>query len=162
MDDQGVGISTRVLRQFQYAAEIRQTLFIQGGPTPSVHFELRPLSLDERVAAFRMNLEGQMLVYSHGPIRSTRFEWPGPDTDLGVRLTYQTHDGREVNQRAEGPWALFRLLDKAQVEATPVPDRFRVTFQQAGYHARFELRASSADNPFKLVALKRFRCPEDL
>ena len=159
MDDQGMGLSRAVLKQFQYAAKIRQSLFAAGGQTPSIQFELRPLALDEKIATFRLNMEGQTLVYSHGPIRSTRFQWPGPETDLGVRLTYQTLDGREINQTAEGPWALFRILDKAQVDATTVPDRFRVTFQKEGHTARFELRASSADNPFKLLELNRFRCP---
>lgn len=162
MDNQGVGLSRAALKQFQYAAKIRRTMFVAGGQTPSIQFELRPLSLDENIAAFRINMEGQTLVYSHGPIRSTRFQWPGPDNDRGVRLTYQMLDGREINQTEEGPWALFRILDKAQVEATSVPDRFRVAFQKAGHHAYFELRASSADNPFKLKELKRFRCPEGL
>jgi type VI secretion system protein ImpL len=162
MDDQGMGLSPAVLKQFQYAAKIRRTLFAAGGQTPSLQFELRPVSLDENIAALRLNMEGQTLVYSHGPIRSTRFQWPGPDTDIGVRLTYQTLDGREINQSEEGPWALFRILDKARVEATAVPDRFRVTFLKEGYRARFELRAGSADNPFKLLELKRFRCPEGL
>ena len=162
MDDQGVGLSRAVLQQFQNAARIRQSFFVSGAQTPAFEFELRPLSLDERMAAFRMNMEGQPLIYSHGPIRSTRFTWPGPDTDRGVRLTYQTLDGREFFDVAEGPWALFRILDQARLEATSVPDRFRITFQKKGYQARFELRASSADNPFMLSALKRFRCPEEL
>ena len=159
MDDHGMGLSNAVLKQFQYAAKIRRTLFASGGQAPSTQFELRPLSLDDRIAAFRLNMEGQILVYSHGPIRSTRFQWPGPETDRGVRLIYQTLDGIEMNQSAEGPWALFRILDEAQVDATSVPDRFRVTFQKDGHRARFELRANSADNPFKLLELKRFRCP---
>ena len=159
MDDQGMGLSKAMLSQFQLAAKIRQTFFAAGGQAPSIQFELRPLALDQNVAAFQLNIEGQTLVYSHGPVRSTRFEWPGPDPGLGVRLTYQTLDGREINQFAEGPWALFRILDNAQVGATTVPDRFRITFQEGGYSARFELRASSADNPFKLSELKQFRCP---
>jgi type VI secretion system protein ImpL len=162
MDNQRIDISQDVLRQFQRAAKIRQSLFAGGGQTPAVAFELRPIALDERIAVFRINMEGQTLLYSHGPIRSTRFQWPGPETDLGVRLTYQTFHGQEINQSAEGPWALFRILDQARVEETSVPDRLRITFEKNGYQARFELRASSADNPFKLSALKQFRCPEEL
>jgi type VI secretion system protein ImpL len=160
--NRGMGLSRAALRQFQYAAKIRQTLFADGGQSPSIQFELRPISLDENLAAFQFFMEGQTLVYSHGPIRSTQFKWPGPDTELGVRLTYQTLDGREIHQAEEGPWALFRILDQSQIDATAVPDRFRVTFRKAGYRARFELRASSANNPFMLLELKRFRCPGDL
>jgi len=162
MDNYGMGLSRAVLKQFQYAAKIRDTLFAGGGQTPAVTFALKPLSLDENIAAFRLNVEGQTIVYRHGPARSSRFEWPGPQTDLGVRLTFQTLDGREINQSAEGPWAWLRMLDRALVEATSLPDRFWVTFQEGGFKARFELRASSVDNPFKLSELQTFRCPGSL
>lgn len=159
MDNQGMGLSRSVLRQFQNAAKIRQTFFATGGQSPSVDFELRPIELDAALASFRLDIEGQNLTYSHGPIRSTRFHWPGQQPDLGVRLTFQTIEGRQINDVADGPWALFRILDRARVDATLVPDRFRVTFAKSGYHARFELRASSSDNPFQLKELKQFRCP---
>ena len=162
MDDQGMGLNRSVLEQFQNADRIRRAFFVAGAASPTLEFELRPLALDERIAAFRMNMQGHPLLYSHGPIRSTHFTWPGPDTDRGVRLTYQTLGGQEFFDVAEGPWALFRILDQARVEATSVPDRFRITFHKRGYQARFELRASSADNPFMLSALKQFRCPEGL
>jgi type VI secretion system protein ImpL len=77
-------------------------------------------------------------------------------------LTFQTLDGREINQSAEGPWAFLRILDKARVETTSLPDRFWVTFQEGGFKARFELRASSVDNPFNFTELQSFRCPESL
>jgi type VI secretion system protein ImpL len=159
MDNQGMHLSPEMLKQFQYAAKIRETFFSAGGSTPSIEFELKPLFLDENVEAFRLNLEGQPIQYRHGPTRSVKFKWPGPQTDLGVRLTFQTLDGREINQAEEGPWAWFRILDKATVERTNLLDRFVATFQQAGFKARFELHASSVDNPFKLTELQSFRCP---
>jgi type VI secretion system protein ImpL len=159
MDNQGMHLSSEMLKQFQYAAKIRETFFSAGGSTPSIEFELKPLFLDENVEAFRLNLEGQSIQYRHGPTRSVKFKWPGPQTDLGVRLTFQTLDGREINQAEEGPWAWFRILDKATVERTNLLDRFVATFQQAGFKARFELHASSVDNPFKLTELQSFRCP---
>jgi type VI secretion system protein ImpL len=59
---------------------------------------------------------------------------------------------------AEGPWALFRLLDKAKVGSTTMADRFKVTFDVRGLTAVFELRASSVSNPFRPSALGGFRC----
>jgi type VI secretion system protein ImpL len=159
MDKYGMGLSGAVLKQFQYAAKIRQTLFAAGGQRPSVEFELKPIFLDENIATFRLNIEGQTIVYRHGPARSSKFHWPGPQTDLGTRLTFQTLDGREMNQSIEGPWAWLRMLDKALVDKTNLSDRFLVTFQEDGYKVRFELRASSVDNPFNLMELQSFRCP---
>jgi type VI secretion system protein ImpL len=159
MDQHGMSLSAEVLKQFQSAAKIRETFFAAGGSTPSVEFELKPLFLDETIDTFRLNLEGQATLYRHGPARSVKFKWPGPQTDLGIRLTFQTLDGREINQAEEGPWAWLRVLDKAMVERTSLLDRFVVTFQQDGYKARFELRAASVDNPFNLMELQSFRCP---
>jgi type VI secretion system protein ImpL len=159
LDNHGMSLSEEVLKQFQYAGKIRETFFSAGGSTPSVEFELKPILLDENIDTFRLNIEGQTTLYRHGPTRSTKFKWPGPQTDLGVRLTFQTLDGREINHSEEGPWAWLRILDKAIVARTNVVDRFVVTFQQEGFKARFELRASSVDNPFKLMELESFRCP---
>jgi type VI secretion system protein ImpL len=159
MDNRGIYLSSEDLQQFQYAAKIRNAFFPSGGSAPSVPFELKPMVLDENVDTFRLDVEGQTIQYRHGPPRSTRLTWPGPRTDLGVRLTFLTLDGHEILQVADGPWAWLRILDKAYVQSTGLRDRFMVTFHQDGFQARFELRAGSVDNPFQLAELKHFRCP---
>jgi len=158
-DKRGIQISAKALQQFQYAARIRNAFFPFGGSAPTFQFELKPMVLDENVGSFRLDIEGQSLQYRHGPPRSTTFTWPGPRSDLGVRLTFVTLDGREISQAEDGPWALLRILDKASVQSTGLLDRFIVTFHQDGVQARFELRAGSVDNPFGLEELEHFRCP---
>ena len=159
-DNQAIGISRGVLRQLQNAAKIRDAFFAGGGATPSVVFELKPVYLDDGVAAFRLNIEGQTTVYRHGPIRASKFQWPGPQTNAGVRLLFQTVDGRQISHSEEGPWAFLRMLDKATIERTNLRDRFMVTFHAGGFKARYELRADSVYNPFKVAELQKFRCPE--
>ena len=158
-DNRGIRLSSRTLQQFQYAAKIRDAFFPAGGTRPSVQFELKPMVLDENVGTFRLDIEGQTLQYRQGPPRSTIFTWPGPRTELGVRLTFVTLEGREISQTEDGPWAWLRIMDRAQVQRTGLRDRFLVTFHQDGFQARFELRAGSVDNPFELEELKQFRCP---
>ena len=63
---------------------------------------------------------------------------------------------------ADGPWAWFRILDKARIRRTSLPEVFRVTFSVGGRQARYELRANSAFNPFRLNDLVQFRCPQQL
>ncbi len=162
LDNQSLGLSPAAIRQFQNAARIRDAFFAAGGPAFSVAFELKPLSLDERLAAFRLALEGQETAYRHGPEQIARFQWPGPTPSSGVRLVFETLDGRQVSRGKEGPWAWFRVLDESQVEKTGQPDRFYVTFQAEGFKARYELRAASVNNPFNLAELKSFSCPEAL
>jgi type VI secretion system protein ImpL len=52
------------------------------------------------------------------------------------------------------------MLDKTTIDRTNLRDRFKVTFHMDGFIARYELRADSVYNPFKLAELQRFRCPE--
>jgi len=162
MDDSQMELSGHVLEQFQLAAKIRKTFFAAGDRTPSFQFELKPVYLDQNIATFRLNIEGQKAVYRHGPAQTKRFHWPGPQSNAGVRLTFQTLDGRQLSLSEDGPWALLKILDKATVEATPLADRFMVTFQIQRFKARYELRADSVYNPFRLVELQNFRCPDSL
>jgi len=79
-----------------------------------------------------------------------------------VRLVFEDTAGNRPGVTETGPWAWFRVLDKATVEPTAVRDRFKVTFSLGGHSASYELQASSVRNPFKLEALEAFRCPERL
>jgi type VI secretion system protein ImpL len=157
-----IGLSGEVLQQFQYAERIRKTFFAAGGSTPSVQFELKPISMDTTAARFELNIEGQTTEYAHDPPRSKTFRWPGPQPAAGVRLWFRTLDGKDVFAFPDGPWAWLRTLNEAIVQRTGLSDRFRVMFQVEGYKAQYELRAMSVDNPFNLAELQRFRCPESM
>ncbi len=162
MDNMGIRLSDEVLSQFQNAAKIRNAFFPSGEMNPSVRFQLKPLALDSNVAGFRINIEGQTDEYSHGPALVSKFQWPGPQPNVGVILTFSTLDGKVVSKVEEGPWAWLKTLDKATIERTPLQEVFRITFQIDGYKARYELRADSVYNPFNLSELQQFRCPESL
>jgi type VI secretion system protein ImpL len=62
----------------------------------------------------------------------------------------------------EGPWALFRMFDRLDIESTAQPERFFVIFDVEGRKARFEVTANSVENPFRLAALHSFVCPAQL
>jgi type VI secretion system protein ImpL len=62
----------------------------------------------------------------------------------------------------EGPWALFRMFDRLDIQPTDQPERFIATFDVEGRKARFEVTANSVENPFRLADLRAFSCPERL
>jgi type VI secretion system protein ImpL len=162
LDNQSLGLSDATIRQFQYAAKIRDAFFPAGAQAPKFQFELKPVSLDNNVKTFRINVEGQETAYSHGPEQSLGFQWPGPSVNLGVRMTFETLDGRQASKLKEGPWALFRVLDESSLQKTAWPERFNVVFRVEGFAAAYEMRAGSVNNPFNLPELQSFRCPESL
>ena len=159
--DKALGLSAASIRQFQIAAKIRDAFFA-GGAVPQVQFELKPLALDSRVGTFRLNIEGQELVYRHGPEQLTRFQWPGTNNSAGVRVVFEALDGRQVSRAKQGAWALFRMFDEFNIQPTDLPDRFNLTIQLEGFSARFELQAASVNNPFGINDYQSFRCPESL
>jgi type VI secretion system protein ImpL len=162
VDNQSLRLSPETLNQFRYAAKIRDAFFPNGEANPSVHFQLRPLSLDSNAASFRISIDGQTDEYSHGPALYSSFQWPGPHPNMGVVISFMTLENNMVSQVEEGPWALFKALDKATVESTSLKDVYNVTFQVGGLKARYELRAGSVFNPFNLPELQKFHCPESL
>ena len=75
---------------------------------------------------------------------------------------FETLDGKQLSRYKEGSWALFRMLDEFNIERTELPDRFNLLIQIEGYTAKFELRATSVNNPFQLNEYQTFHCPESL
>ncbi|NEV63356.1 type VI secretion system membrane subunit TssM [Thiorhodococcus minor] len=157
--DENIGIPNETLAQFQRAATIREAFFMSGGKTPDVTFEVKPVSMDSRVTQFMLDLGGQIVDYRHGPPRGQTLKWPSPEGIDRVRLVFVDSTGSGPSLTEEGPWAWFRILDRSSFRPTRQPEKFNVTFSLGGLSARFELRAVSVRNPFKLDEVRAFRCP---
>jgi type VI secretion system protein ImpL len=63
---------------------------------------------------------------------------------------------------ADGPWALFRVMEKAQLENSGVPEKFFVTFNVENRKTRFEVTTNSVQSPLRVRELQEFSCPEGL
>lgn len=160
--DKALGLVPDSIKQFQTAAKIRDAFFSAGSTAAQVQFELKPVMLDSRIGTFRLNIEGQELVYRHGPEQLFQFKWPGPINSSGVRIVFEGLDGSQVSRSKEGAWALFRMFDQFNIEPTASPDRFFLNIQIDSYTARFELHAASVNNPFAIQGYQTFHCPEVL
>ena len=159
----GANVSNSALLHLEASAKVRDAFFTGGSQAPLVSFELRPIKLHKSASQVQFELGGQRLTYRHGPTRGARMLWPAPDGNNRARISFTAlTGGRTVNLSAEGPWALFRLLDKAVVEQASTADRFEVTFDAEGLTAVFDLRASSVINPFRLGTISGFRCRDQL
>lgn len=162
VNDQSMGGSGNLV-QFQNAATIRDVFFRGGGRTPNLRLDFKPIEMDAAITQFILDVDGQLVKYSHGPQVPQSVQWPGPrgSTQVRVSITPPAPNGTS-GVVTEGPWALFRLLDRATIESTSLPERFRVTLSVAGRNAVFEVTANSVQNPFRLNAIERFSCPSGL
>ena len=158
-----ISLSPQVLRQFQYAAKIRDAFFPKGSSQLDIEFALLPADLDNAIDTFSLIMGGRQTKYRHGPTLLSSFKWPGQRPGDGVRLIFRRlDDQQEISRQFPGPWGFFKLLDRSNLTKMPIKDRFQITFQVEGYTANYELRASSVINPFNLAELHKFNCPDSL
>ncbi|MDO7901469.1 type VI secretion system membrane subunit TssM [Pseudomonas sp. K1(2024)] len=161
---QKLGIGGGVLNTFQRAATIRDAFFrTSGGLQPGVRFELKPVAMDASITQFLLDLDGQQVSYDHGPSRPVSLQWPNPNSIGVVRLSISppAASGRS-GMTLEGPWAWFRLLDQSDLSAGSSPERFNLRLRVDGASVSYELRASSAFNPFRSRVVSGFSLPEHL
>jgi type VI secretion system protein ImpL len=146
------------LAQFQRASQIRDLFFAAGGNQPTVRFDITPIDTDAKQVT--LDLDGQAILYAHGPLRPTAVTWPGQTRMISVRLVFDPppSSGPPVLQ-ATGPWALFRLFGQGTLQQSGGADRYTLNFQLGDRHASFEIRAGSVLNPFAPGVLRDFRCP---
>jgi type VI secretion system protein ImpL len=155
-----LGIGQDVLDGFQRGARIRDAFFANGGRQASLRFDLKPVSLDAAITKLTFELDGQVLpIAANG--NSMSFQLPSGKGNGQVKL-----DGLPASAhssiRTDGPWAFFRMLDKASVEPTAQGERYKITFDLDGRKAGLELTASSVVNPFRRATLEQFRCMDRL
>jgi len=161
IDGASMGADSATLAPFQNAAVIRDTFFRAGGATPGLRLDFKPLEMDATITQFTLDVDGQLVKYAHGPQIPASIQWPGPGGRGQVRVSLLpvSASGGVSGLVNEGPWALFRLFDRQQLEPAGAPERFKATLSVDGRKAVFLVTASSVRNPFRLHELEAFSCP---
>ncbi|MCR2747166.1 type VI secretion system membrane subunit TssM [Limnobacter parvus] len=144
--------------QFQRAARIRDVFFPGNTPNAAFNVEMRLLNSSNPSDVFYMETNGDLKMFSKQFQPNHRIQWGGqsPSSTLRIRASegaYKTYNG---------PWALFRLFDSAQIQNTERPEKFKAIFTLEGKQFEFEVMANSAFNPLRLNELRQFRCPGNL
>ncbi len=158
--DDSPGIPRARLAALQFTTEIKDAFFERGQTRPSVSFQLRLRSMDQALERVVLNVDGQNLTYTPATTTPTPVLWPGPGTEGFARLQLFPAGRSPVDLTLQGPWALFQLIDEGRLIARG-SSQFDLNFTIDGYAVSFELRASSANNPFRLN-LENFRCLQTL
>ncbi len=153
-------VSAADLAQFQRAAEIRDAFFPAGGTSPSIRFDIAPLSVDRTTVQATLDLDGTEIIASHGPSRSTEITWPGQAGTSTARLVFDPPlSGRPDGLSDTGPWSLLRLFARGTLRPGAAAGRYTLAFQAGKRSAVFDVRLGAGPNPFSLDPLQGFRCP---
>ncbi|KZK86277.1 hypothetical protein PsW64_01530 [Pseudovibrio sp. W64] len=94
--------------------DLRRSYFNSEGLI-GVEYNIQPVALAAKLRRAVMNIEGQIISYSHGPRRPIRVIWPNvltneAESSLSV---FPAGRGRPHTVTFKGPWSGFRLLDFA-------------------------------------------------
>jgi len=152
-----------VLNSLERAERIRRAYFTRGGSL-DVEFALEPLNLSANKRRSVVNVDGQLVEFSHGPRQSVPLVWPNTLRDsVESRITLVpiqvNRSPRSISEN--GPWALFRLLDKADLTGVS-NSAVDVRFQVDDGEMKYRLHAASNTNPFTQQLLAGYRLPRSL
>ncbi|UXH38259.1 type VI secretion system membrane subunit TssM [Pseudomonas promysalinigenes] len=150
-----------VLEQLERADRIRETFFDQRGNL-SVQFIIEPLGLSANQRTSLLDLDGQLISYTHGPSQITGIVWPNTlGQQVRSNLTLLRQNGSSSSLEYRGPWSMFRLLSRGSLNgrtATSVD----LSFRTGDGVMRYRLSAQKAYNPITQEPFKGFRLPRGL
>jgi type VI secretion system protein ImpL len=154
-------VSATALAQFQRAASIRDAFFTSSGTTPSIRFDISPLSVDRDTTQATLDVGGTVVTATRERPHSTQITWPGSGPPSKARFTFDPPPvGQSGVLEEAGPWSLLRLFGHAKLSEVDGSDRDVLTFRSGAREAKFEIRRTAGLDPFAPQLLQDFRCPE--
>ena len=122
---------------------------------PSFRVTIRTVRMDNDILNLTLDVDGQLLRYSHGPQAVQLMSWPGSG---GTRRAHAAgHGGRHHldhgDKRRLGAEPLF---DRAALSAGGNSLSRQATFNVDGHRVTLEFTPNSIRNPFQLPG---FACP---
>jgi len=156
-----IGFTQNTLEVFIRAGLIQKMFFGEKSQTPQSHFVLSAKAMTPTTKKFTLNLEGQTVEFEADANKSENLVWPGP-VPGEVSIEFINKDDKHFVAMQNGPWAWFKILDKANLQAEDVPGHFALIFDLNANAAKYELIVNGAVNPFVPGILSEFRVPEML
>ncbi|QBF32481.1 type VI secretion system membrane subunit TssM [Thalassococcus sp. S3] len=157
----GLGLEdadTTALAQFQRADAIRRAFFPAGSETPRVEIALDLIELDPEANVVLVEIGSARTAHRRELASDEGLSWP-PEGGVERARIMLLPGGRASALSVSGPWAPYRLFERARVE--PVSDnQFNAFFTVDGRAVALRVTSGSVNNPFRLEALTAFRCPE--
>jgi type VI secretion system protein ImpL len=142
------------LAEFQRAARIKEAFFRSGGKAPGFRLDVRAAELAEGLKEVVLDIDGQITRLTPGS--AVTIAWPSQRVASQIKLS-TTPGGTPLV--FDGPWALFRLFDRFEVQPGAQPEKFSVVLNLDGKRAKLDVIANSVLNPFRLREIQQFRCP---
>lgn len=156
-----IGFPQNDLDIFIRAALIQKMFYASNQKNPEVSFSLSPQDFSPNVQSFMLSLDEQKFIDTNENKSMHNFVWKGNKNNK-IKIEFVTTNGKSVGTSLQGTWALLKLLDKTNLEASSGKQRYRIVFDLNGNAARYILTADKLVNPFIPDVINNFRCPDNL
>ena len=149
-------LDPQVPEQFAKASQIRDLL---AGGLP---LKVSVGTMGSDVAAAEFASGGATYRFARGDMSEKPLLWSANGGVPTAAVALFGADNAEARRfEAEGPWALFRLVDKA-VKENAGPQAIKATFGEGAKSVTFIIKLPSEQNPFSRGGVWSFRCPTAL
>ena len=149
------------LEPFSHARAIRDVFFGEQGKQLLWKSDIRVQELDPTILTLSIDIDGQTLIYQHGPVTPFNVTWPDPRGGIHTEITASPRIRPDTSTlSADGPWAMMRLLHDGQILESATPGRTYVAFDFDGRKAVLNVGSpGSLPNPLTSDLLTTFHCP---
>lgn len=147
-------INETLIQQLVHANVITAMFFPTEHAASRINFSLQKLNLDPIIAGLELSIGRHRLRDTQNTDAVTHFTWP----ESNARLIMHSIEGQEYKLAEQGPWALFKILQKFNVLLDKHDgSKLHVLFEVNGNSGRYLLKAESELNPFTPGILADFK-----
>jgi len=159
LNGQAMAIGPKFIAQLKSASQIRYTFFSESPDHAAINFSLKPVKLDARVKRFELEIGNRenRFSYSHGPQIEKSASWKGGENNR-VRVMFEDINQAINQQRFDGDWAWFKLLDGSDMRSLSRSNTQQVVFASGGREATYEIASKVKGSPFNTARLRGYSC----
>jgi len=162
IDGQSLRVSDEFIKQVTRVRSVRDIFFNADG-VPTLRYTVEPVSMSGNISRSVLNIEGQLIPYSHGPSRPISILWPNAlSSKQDISQISTSKSGGSGSLTYTGLWSSFRLFDQSEID-TVTPESAELVFSVADGQIKYRVRMSATEkNPFVLRPLTQLKLPEQL
>jgi intracellular multiplication protein IcmF len=152
-------IQPETLQELMRANVITNMFFPTQSDKSHIEFSLQKINLDSVVAKLNLKIGNTHIQDTRSSNSYVQFEWP----QSGAILSLDSIEGNHYELDENGPWALFKLLDKVNVIVDDKDSsRMQILFEVNGNSGRYILKTHNQVNPFIPGILSGFKLPQQI
>ncbi len=151
------------MTQLDLAKRIQQTFF-NAEYGMGAQFMVEPIDLSANKRRSILNLDGQLIDFTHGGKRKVKVVWPNSgNAQVESKITLVPTEANKAPRSLSfiGPWAQIKLLQSAKAYNI-TPHSFDVRYQVDGGNATYRIYVDEVDNPFSNELFRQFQLPDTL